>query len=209
MGIRIYNPISPGRRNASVSDFAELTRGAKPEKSLLLPKPKKGGRNNQGKITARHRGGGHKQQNRLIDFRRNKDGMEARVDSIQYDPNRGARLALLHYADGTKSYVIASDGVKAGDVLMNGPDAPATVGNCLPMSKIPAGANVHSIELRPGQGASMCRGAGVSAVLMAREAGWAQLQLPSGEIRRVPGNCRATIGQVSNPDHSKVVLGKA
>jgi large subunit ribosomal protein L2 len=209
MGIRIYKPISPGRRNASVSDFAELTPGAKPERSLLVPKPKKGGRNNQGKITARHRGGGHKQMYRLVDFRRNKDGIEARVNSIQYDPNRGARLALLHYADGHKAYVIASDGLKAGDVLLNGPDAPPTNGNCLPMSKIPAGATIHSIELRPGQGAILCRGAGSSAVLMARESGWAQLQLPSGEIRRVPGQCRATIGQASNPDHSKVVLGKA
>lgn len=209
MGIRVYNPTSPGRRNASVCDFAELTPGAKPEKNLLLPKPKKGGRNNQGKITTRHRGGGHKQQYRIVDFRRNKDGMQARVDSIQYDPNRGARLALLHYADGTKSYVIASDGLKAGDVLMNGPDAVPKVGNCLPMSRIPAGATVHAIELRPGQGAVLCRGAGSSAVLMAREEGWAQLQLPSGEIRRLPGNCRATIGQGSNPDRSKVVLGKA
>lgn len=209
MGIRIYKPTSPGRRNASVSDFAELTKGATPEKSLLRPLRKKGGRNNQGKITTRHRGGGHKRMYRVIDFRRNKDGMEARIESIQYDPNRGARIALLSYADGHKSYVIASDGLKAGDVLMNGPDAPPTKGNCLPMSKIPAGTTVHSVELRPGQGAVLCRGAGAGAVLMAREADWAQLQLPSGEIRRVPGTCRATIGQASNPDHSKVVLGKA
>lgn len=209
MGIRIYKPTSAGRRNASVSDFKELTPGAKPEKSLLRPLTKKGGRNNQGKITCRHRGGGHKRMYRLIDFRRNKDGMEARIDSIQYDPNRGARIALLKYADGEKRYVIASDGLKAGDVLMNGSEAPSTNGNCLPMSNIPAGTTIHSIEMRPGQGAVLCRGAGAGAVLMAREADWAQIQLPSGEIRRVPGQCRATIGKVSNPDHSKVRLGKA
>jgi large subunit ribosomal protein L2 len=209
MGIRIYKPTSAGRRNASVSDFAELTPGAKPEKSLLRPKRKKGGRNNQGKITCRHRGGGHKQQYRVIDFKRNKDGIAAKVDSIQYDPNRSSRIALLVYADGTKTYVVSPDGLKAGDTVMNGPDAPAKVGNCLPLRAIPAGTEVFCVELQPGRGGVLCRSAGAMAVLMAREADWAQLQMPSGEIRRVPGNCRATIGKASNPDHSSVVIGKA
>jgi len=209
MGIRIYKPTSAGRRNASVSDFKELTKGAKPEKSLLRPLTKKGGRNNQGKITCRHRGGGHKRMYRVIDFRRNKDGMDARVDSIQYDPNRSARIALLKYTDGTKAYILAPDGLNAGDVVQNGPEAAATVGNCLPMKNIPPGTTISAVELRPGQGASICRGAGTSAVLMAREADWAQIALPSGEIRRVPGTCRATIGKVGNGDHNKVRLGKA
>ncbi|WP_164101166.1 50S ribosomal protein L2 [Candidatus Laterigemmans baculatus] len=209
MGIRIYKPTSAGRRNASVSDFVELTPGATPEKSLLRPKKKKGGRNNQGKITARHRGGGHKQQYRIIDFRRTKDGIPATVDSIQYDPNRSSRIALLKYADGEKSYVIAPDGLKAGDKLVNGPDAAPKVGNCMPLQNIPIGTTVCCIELRPGRGASICRSAGTSATLMAREGDWAQLSLPSGEIRRVPSLCRATIGMVGNSSHSKVRLGKA
>lgn len=209
MGIRVYKPTSAGRRNASVSDFAELTKGAKPEKSLLLPKRKKGGRNNQGKITCRHRGGGHKQQYRLIDFKRNKDGVPAKVHSIQYDPNRSSRIALLVYEDGSKSYIIAPDGLVAGATVFNGPDAPARVGNCLPLRAIPAGTEVFCIEMQPGRGGVLCRSAGVMAVLMAREAGWAQLQMPSGEIRRVPGDCRATIGKASNPDHSSIVIGKA
>jgi large subunit ribosomal protein L2 len=209
MGIRVYKPTSAGRRNASVSDFAELTPGAKPEKSLLMPKKKKGGRNFQGKITCRHRGGGHKQQYRIIDFKRNKDGIPAKVDSIQYDPNRSCRIALLVYADGSKSYVVAADGLKAGDTVQNGPDAPARVGNCLPMKYIPAGTEVFCIEMQPGRGGVLCRSAGTMAVLMAREADWAQLQMPSGEIRRVPGGCRATIGKASNPDHGAIVIGKA
>ena len=209
MGIRKYKPTSAGRRNASVSDFAELTPGAKPEKSLLRPKKKKGGRNNQGKITARHRGGGHKQQYRVIDFKRNKDGIPAKVDSIQYDPNRSSRIALLVYADGEKRYIVAPDGLKAGDSIQNGDDAPAKVGNCLPLKNMPAGTEVFCIELQPGRGGVLCRSAGTLATLMAREADWAQLSLPSGEIRRVPGNCRATIGKASNPDHGAVVLGKA
>jgi len=191
MGIRVYRPTSPGRRNSSVSDFAELTPGAKPEKSLLKRLKRHGGRNNQGFITARHRGGGHKQMYRIIDFRRTKDGVTAKVDSIQYDPNRSARIALLHYADGEKAYVIAPDGLKAGQTLVNGSDAPPTVGNCLPMRNIPPGTEVCCVEMTPGRGAALCRSAGTSAVLMARESGWAQLQLPSGEIRRVPGQCRA------------------
>jgi large subunit ribosomal protein L2 len=209
VGIRVYKPTSAGRRNASVSDFAELTPDSKPEKSLLQPKRKKGGRNNQGKITARHRGGGHKQQYRVIDFRRNKDGIPAKVAGIQYDPNRSARIALLHYADGEKRYIIAPEGVKAGQVVESGPDVPPAIGNCLPLKNIPAGTTVHAIELQPGRGACMCRSAGSGAILMAREAGWAQITLPSGEIRRVPATCRATVGKVGNSDHMNVRLGKA
>lgn len=209
MGIRKYKPTSAGRRNASVSDFAELTPGAKPEKSLLRPLVKTGGRNNQGKITARHRGGGHKRRYRLIDFRRNKDGVPATVDSIQYDPNRSARIALLYYADGEKRYIVAPTGLKAGDKVLSGADAPPTVGNCLPLSKVPLSTVIHNVELRAGRGGVLCRSAGTSATLMAREAGWAQISLPSGEIRRIPSACRAVIGSTSNGDHSMVVLGKA
>ena len=193
MGIRIYKPTSAGRRNASVSDFAELTPGYKVEKSLLKPKRKTGGRNNQGKITARHRGGGHKQLYRVMDFRRAKDGMTAIVDSVQYDPHRSARIALLKYSDGTKTYVISPSGLKAGDKLMNGPDAPPTLGNCLPLKYIPLGTTVCCIEMRIGGGAVLCRSAGTGATLMAREADWAQLQLPSGEVRRAPSRCLSTI----------------
>jgi large subunit ribosomal protein L2 len=209
MGIKKYKPTTPGRRGATVSDFAELTPGARPEKSLLRPMVKTGGRNNQGKITARHRGGGHKRRYRLIDFRRNKDGVPAKVDSIQYDPNRTARIALLHYADGEKRYIVAPAGLKAGDSVMSGPDAPATVGNCLPLAKMPLGTTVHNIELQAGRGGVLCRSAGTSATLMAREADWAQISLPSGEIRRVPSGCRATIGTTGNSDHMGIVLGKA
>ena len=155
-------------------------------KSLLRPKKRKGGRNNQGKITARHRGGGHKRQLREIDFRRDKDGIPAKVDSIQYDPNRTCRIALLHYVDGEKRYILAPDGLKAGDQLMSGADAPVAVGNCLPLSAIPLGMNVHNIEMMPGRGGVLCRSAGVRATLAARDADWAQINLPSGEIRRVP-----------------------
>jgi large subunit ribosomal protein L2 len=209
MGIRRYNPTSPGRRGASVSDFAELTPGAEPVRSLLRPKRKKGGRNNQGKITARHRGGGHKQQMRLIDFRRNKDGVPAVVDSIQYDPNRTARIALLNYVDGEKRYIIAPEGLKAGDNLMSGKDSPPTTGNCLPLANIPLGMDIHNIELQPGRGAVLCRSAGAKATLAARDADWAQINLPSGEIRRVPAACKATIGTIGNADHMSIVLGKA
>ncbi len=209
MGIRKYNPTSPGRRHASVSDFAELTPGAKPEKSLLTPAKKHAGRNNQGFITSRHRGGGHKRMYRQIDFRRDKDGVVAVVDSIQYDPNRSARIALLKYVDGDKRYVLAPDGLKEGTKLMNGPDAPPVVGNAMPLRNIPLSSDIHNIEMRPGQGGELCRSAGVNAVLMAREADWAQIALPSGEIRRIPSACRATIGKVSNPDHMNVELGKA
>ncbi|MGV3606952.1 MAG: 50S ribosomal protein L2 [Planctomycetaceae bacterium] len=209
MGIRQYNPVTAGRRNASVSDFSELTPGAKPEKSLLRPLRKKGGRNNQGRITVRHRGGGHKQQYRVIDFKRDKDGVPATVHSIQYDPNRNARIALLVFADGEKRYVIAVEGMVAGQAVENGPDAPPTSGNCLPISRIPVGVTISSIEMMPGRGARLCRSAGVGAILMARESGWAQIQLPSGEIRRIPIECRATIGQVGNQEDMNVVYGKA
>jgi large subunit ribosomal protein L2 len=209
MGIRKYKPTSAGRRGASVSDFAELTKGTAPEKSLLEPLCKKGGRNNQGKITARHRGGGHKRQYRLIDFLRDKDGVAAVVASIQYDPNRSARIALLHYVDGEKRYILAPDGLKEGDRIESGPEAPPTVGNCLPLNRIPLGSAIHNIEMQPGRGGSLCRSAGSSATLMAREADWAQLTLPSGEIRRIPSACRATIGKVGNSDHMNLSLGKA
>jgi large subunit ribosomal protein L2 len=209
MGIREYNPVTAGRRGASVSDFAELTKGARPEKSLLRPLRKKGGRNNQGRITARHRGGGHKQRYRLIDFRREKDGIPAKVHSIEYDPSRNARIALLHFVDGEKRYIIAPEGLAVGQTIENGPDAPPSVGNCLPLGRIPLGATIHNIEMQPGRGARLCRSAGSHATLMAREADWAQITLPSGEIRRVPAGCRATIGQVGNADAMNVVIGKA
>jgi large subunit ribosomal protein L2 len=209
MGIKQYNPVTAGRRGASVSDFADLTPGAKPEKSLLRPKRKKGGRNNQGRITVRHRGGGHKQQYRVIDFTRDKDGVPAKVASIQYDPNRNARIALLHFVDGEKRYILAPDGLKEGQTVENGPDAPPNVGNCLPLGKIPLAVQIHAIEMAPGRGARLCRSAGSSATLMAREAEWAQIALPSGEIRRVPVKCRATIGMVGNSDDMNVVIGKA
>jgi len=209
MGIRRYKPTSPGRRGATVSDFAELTPGARPEKKLLRPKHKKGGRNNQGKITARHRGGGHRRKYRRIDFRRNKDGVPAVVDSIQYDPNRSARVALLFYVDGEKRYIVAPEGLKAGDRVQSGEDAPATLGNCLPLTHIPLGMEIHNIELQPGRGGVLCRSAGARATLAARDADWAQLNLPSGEIRRVPAACRATVGTIGNADHMGIVLGKA
>ena len=209
MGIRRYKPITPGRRGATVSDFAELTAGAKPEKKLLRPKRRGSGRNNQGKITARHRGGGHKRNYRRIDFRRNKDGVPAMVNSIQYDPNRSARIALLHYLDGEKRYIVAPDGLKPGDRLLSGEDAPATLGNCLPLSQIPLGTDIHNVELHPGRGGVLCRSAGARASLAARDAGWAPINLPSGEIRRVPSTCRATIGAIGNSDHMGIVLGKA
>jgi len=209
MGIRKYNPTSPGRRNATVSDFAELTPGAKAPKKLLRRQRKTSGRNNQGFITARHRGGGHKRQYRKIDFRRDKDGVKARVDSIQYDPNRTAYIALLVYVDGVKRFILAPEGLQVGTVLESGPDAPPVVGNCLPMQNIPLATEIHNIEMRPGQGAALCRGAGVVATLMARDSGWAQISLPSGEIRRIPAACRATIGKVGNGDHMNVQIGKA
>lgn len=209
MGIRRYNPTTPGRRGASVSDFAELTPGSAPVKALLVPKKRTGGRNNQGRITTRHRGGGHKRRLRLIDFRRNKDGVPAKVAGIQYDPNRTGRIALLFYADGEKRYILCPQGLEVGAQVESGPDAPPSVGNCLPLKNIPIGLTVHNIEMRPGRGGVLCRSAGSGAVLAAREADWAQLNLPSGEIRRIPAACRATIGATSNPDNMNIVIGKA
>ena len=212
MGIRLYKPTSAGRRGGSVSDFSECTTPRKnnPEKSLLVPRPKKGGRNNQGVITVRFRGGGHKKMYRLIDFKRNKkDGIVCNVLSIEYDPNRSARIALIQYSDGEKTYILAPDGLKAGDVVMSGPTAEARVGNCLPLGKIPLGLSVHNVEMQPGRGGQICRSAGCSATLTNREGDWAQLTLPSGEIRRVPISCRASIGSMSNADHMNVSLGKA
>ena len=209
MGIRKYKPTTPGRRGATVSDFAELTPNVAPPKKLLRAKKKKGGRNNQGKITSRHRGGGHKQRYRLIDFRRNKDGVLAKVHAIQYDPNRSARIALLHYTDGEKRFILAPDGLEVGKHVESGAEVPPSVGNCLPLKSIPLGMSIHNIELQPGRGGVMCRSAGTGAVLAAREADWAQITLPSGEVRRVPSGCRATIGSIGNSDHMGIVLGKA
>lgn len=210
MGIRVYKPTTPGRRAGSVSDFADITdRKRKPEKSLLRPKPKKGGRNFQGVICTRFRGGGHKQQYRIIDFKRRKDGVWATVTAIEYDPNRSARIALLTYEDGEKTYILAPDGLKATDRIMSGEQSEPRPGNCMSLRKIPLGMTIHNLELQPGRGAQMCRSAGTAAVLSAREGTWAQITLPSGEVRRIPIDCRATIGSVGNSDHMNVSLGKA
>ena len=210
MGIRHYKPVTPGRRGASVSDFTEITdRGKRPEKSLVVRQAKKGGRNNQGRITIRHRGGGHKRLYRIIDFKRNKDGVPGRVAFIEYDPNRTCRIALLHYADGEKRYILAPDGLKAGDTVISGSKVAPDVGNSLPLSSIPPGTSIHNVEMQPGRGGQLCRSAGTSAVLNAREGKWAQVTLPSGEVRRLPGSCRATIGEVGNSEHNSIVLGKA
>jgi large subunit ribosomal protein L2 len=210
MGIRQYKPTTSGRRGASVSDFAEITdRKKKPEKSLITPYKKKGGRNNEGKITARHRGGGHKRMYRLIDFKRDKDNIPAKVAFIEYYPNRSARIALLHYADGEKRYILAPEGLQAGATIYSGPDAEPNIGNCLPLSKIPPGTTIHNIEMRPGRGGQLCRSAGAEGVINAREGKWAQISLPSGEVRRLPSACRATIGQIGNLEHSAIVIGKA
>jgi large subunit ribosomal protein L2 len=209
MGIRKYNPTTPGRRGASVADFAEITRST-PEKSLLRPLPKTGGRNASGRITTRHIGGGHKRQYRVIDFRRNdKDGVAAVVAHIEYDPNRTARIALLHYIDGTKRYIIAPKGLKQGDKIEQGPNADIKPGNALPLKNIPVGTVVHAIELKPGGGAKMGRSAGAAIRLVAKDGGLAQLRLPSGEIRNVDARCRATIGEVGNAEQSNINLGKA
>ena len=208
MGIKTYNPYTPSRRNMTGLDFAEITTNA-PEKSLLAKKKKTAGRNNQGKITVRHHGGGNRQKYRVIDFKRNKDDIPAKVASIEYDPNRTANIALLHYADGEKAYIIAPVGLKVGDELMNGPKADVKVGNCLPLSEIPVGTEIHNIELYPGKGAQLVRSAGNSAQLMAKEGKYATLRLPSGEMRMVPIICRATIGQVGNIEHGLVNVGKA
>lgn len=209
MGIKKFNPYTPSRRHMTSSDFAEITTN-KPEKSLLAPKSKTAGRNNQGKITVRHHGGGAKQKYRIIDFKRNKkDGIPATVKTIEYDPNRTANIALISYADGEKAYIIAPVGLKVGQVVMNGATAEIKVGNCLPLANIPVGTQIHNIELYPGKGAQLVRSAGNSAQLMAKEGKYATLRLPSGEMRMVPIDCRATIGQVGNPDHELITIGKA
>ncbi|MCA9033516.1 MAG: 50S ribosomal protein L2 [Planctomycetaceae bacterium] len=210
MGIRFYKPTTPGRRGASVSDFAEITdKKKRPEKSLTKRYKRSGGRNNQGKITSRHRGGGHKRLYRIIDFRRDKDGVEAKVTHIEYDPNRTCRIALLQYADGEKRYILAPEGLKAGMTVESGLGVEPNVGNCMPLSAVPLGTVVHNIEMQPGRGGQMCRSAGVGATLNARDGRWAQLTLPSGEVRRVPSACRATIGVLGNSEHSSIVIGKA
>ena len=210
MGIRFYKPTSAGRRGASVSDFSDITdRKKKPEKALLVRAKKSGGRNFHGKITCRHIGGGHKRMYRVIDFKRLKDGVPAKVAYIEYDPNRTSRIALLHYADGEKTYIIAPEGLVAGDTVGSGPDVEPKVGNCLPLANIPPGTSVHNIEMMPGRGGQLCRSAGTHAVMNAREGSWAQITLPSGEIRRLSNKCRATIGVVGNSEHIKIRLGKA
>src|ERR671927_1288577 len=209
MGIRKYKPTTPGRRGSSVADFTEITRST-PEKSLVRPLPKSGGRNNSGKITTRHKGGGHKRQYRLIDFRRHdKDGVPAKVAHIEYDPNRTARIALLHYADGEKRYIVAPRGLKQGDTVEAGPSADIKPGNALPLKNIPTGTTIHNIELTRGRGGQMVRGAGAGAQLMAKEGDYALIRLPSGEQRRVHILCMATIGQVGNVDHENQSIGKA
>jgi large subunit ribosomal protein L2 len=210
MGIRYYKPVTAGRRGGSVSDFAEITdRKKKPEKTLVTPRKKKGGRNFQGITTTRFRGGGHKKMYRIIDFKRIKDNVWASVVSIEYDPNRTCRIALLQYEDGAKAYILAPEGLKAGDRVISGTDIEPRMGHCMPLKKIPLGMNVHCVEMQPGRGAQICRSAGCTAVLSAREADWAQITLPSGEVRRLPAECRATIGVIGNADHMNISLGKA
>ncbi|MBR0087080.1 MAG: 50S ribosomal protein L2 [Lachnospiraceae bacterium] len=208
MGIKKYNPYTPSRRQMSGSDFKEITKSA-PEKSLVSSLKKNSGRNNQGKITVRHQGGGSRRKYRLVDFKRTKDGIEARVTAIEYDPNRTANIALITYADGVKSYILAPEGLQVGQTVMSGAEAEARVGNCLPLSLIPIGAQIHNIELYPGAGAQLVRSAGVAAQLMAKEGKYATLRLPSGEMRMVPIECRATIGVVGNGDHNLINIGKA
>ena len=208
MGIKTYNPYTPSRRNMTGSDFSEITKST-PEKSLLVSLSKNSGRNNQGKITVRHRGGGNRKKYRLIDFKRNKEGVPAKVIGIEYDPNRTANIALICYADGEKSYILAPEGLTDGMTVMNGPKAEVRVGNCLPLSEIPVGTQIHNIELYPGKGGQLVRSAGNSAQLMAKEGKYATLRLPSGEMRMVPVICRATIGVVGNGDHNLINLGKA
>lgn len=208
MGIKSFNPYTPSRRHMTVVDRAELSTAA-PEKSLTVSLKKNAGRNAQGKITVRHRGGGSKRKYRIIDFKRNKDGVPATVKSIEYDPNRTANIALIAYADGQKAYILAPEGLKVGQKVMNGADAEIAVGNCLPLENIPVGTQIHNIELLPGKGGQLVRSAGLSAQLMAKEGKYATLRLPSGEMRMVPIQCRATIGVIGNGDHNLVNIGKA
>ena len=208
MGIKVYKAYTPSRRNMTGLDFDVITTD-KPEKSLLSSKKKTAGRNNQGKITVRHHGGGNRQKYRIIDFKRNKDGIQAKVATIEYDPNRTANIALIVYEDGTKTYILAPAGLKVGDKLMNGSETEIRVGNCLPLADIPVGTEVHNVELVPGKGGQLVRSAGNSAQLMAKEGKYATLRLPSGEMRYVPIKSRATIGSVGNGEHSLVNIGKA
>ena len=208
MGIKKFNPYTPSRRHMTTSDFAEITTN-KPEKSLVTSLKKNAGRNNQGKITVRHHGGGSRRKYRLIDFKRKKDGIPAVVKTIEYDPNRTANIALICYADGEKAYILAPNGLKVGQTVMNGSTAEINVGNCLPLTDIPVGTEVHNIELYPGRGGQLVRSAGNSAQLMAKEGKYATLRLPSGEMRMVPIICRATIGQIGNADHGLINIGKA
>ena len=208
MPLRKRNPTSAGRRFQTVSDFSDITK-AEPEKSLLAPRPKSGGRNSYGRKTSRHRGGGHKQRYRIVDFKRDKDGVPAKVAAIEYDPNRNARIALLHYLDGEKRYILAPARVKVGDRLQSGQKAEIRPGNALPLRYIPVGTTVHNVELKPGAGGKMGRGAGASIQLVAKEGDFAALRLPSTEMRRVPIDCRATVGEVGNPEAELVSIGKA
>jgi large subunit ribosomal protein L2 len=208
MAQRKYKPTTPGRRGASAADFSNVTR-PRPERSLTKKVTKKAGRNAYGRITTRHRGGGHKRRYRVVDFRRAKDGIAAKVAHIEYDPNRSARIALLHYVDGEKRYILAPQGLKVGDRLMSGTGADIRPGNALPLANIPVGTVVHAVELRPGGGAKMARSAGTSVQIVAKEGRFAQLRLPSGEIRLVDLQCRASVGSVGNPEHELVALGKA
>src|SRR5271169_285988 len=208
MPLRKRKPTSPGRRFQSVSDFSEITKD-RPEKTLLAPKHGSGGRNNHGRKTARHRGGGHKQQYRIIDFKRNKDGVPATVAAIEYDPNRSCRIALLHYHDGEKRYILAPNTLNVGDVVESGPKADIRTGNALPMRFIPTGSTVHNVELRPGGGGKMARSAGMSVQIVAKDGGFATLRLPSTEMRRVSIDCRATLGVVGHAEHELIKIGKA
>ncbi len=208
MGIKTFNPYTPSRRQMSVLDKTELT-ATKPEKSLTVSLKKNAGRNAQGKITVRHRGGGSRRKYRIIDFKRNKDGIPAIVKTVEYDPNRTANIALVAYADGEKRYILAPEGLKVGQKIMNGPEAEIAVGNCLPLENIPVGTQIHNIELHPGKGGQMVRSAGNSAQLMAKEGKYATLRLPSGEMRMVPIVCRATVGVIGNGEHALVNIGKA
>jgi large subunit ribosomal protein L2 len=208
MGIKSFKPTSAARRYYTVSDFVEITKST-PEKNLLEHQSSTGGRNHHGRITSRFRGGGHKQRYRIIDFRREKIGVPARVAAIEYDPNRTARIALLNYADGEKRYILAPDGLKVGDQIVSSRNADIKPGNSLPLRVIPLGTAVHNVELKKGKGGQLCRSAGVAAQLMAKEGAWGQVRLPSGEVRLVHLDCRATIGQVSNADHQNISLGKA
>ena len=208
MGIKKYNPTTPGLRGMTTSTFEEITTST-PEKSLTVTLKKHSGRNSRGKITVRHRGGGYRPKYRIIDFKRNKDGIPGKVSTIEYDPNRSANIALIVYADGEKRYIIAPEGLKVGNVIVSGADADIKVGNALPLANIPVGTMIHNIELKPGKGAQMARSAGNGAQLMAKEGKYAQVRLPSGEVRKVRIECRATVGEVGNADHANINIGKA